>query len=86
VEISVPSRGAEVREVFRVYGGQIGKETTMKIEVEAMEKAKAFYGVAKNGKIVLQECGIPFLWRKERNVILHPGERVVLVYLLVEDD
>jgi hypothetical protein len=59
----------------------------MKVEIEGMEKAQVFYGLAKDGELVIRVGG-PILYTDEciARAACHRDEHPVRVYVIVEDD
>lgn len=58
------------------------------MKIEGMDKAKAFYGIAKDNELFIGEVtGTPLLLASKRDAMdmLALNERVVKVYLVVED-
>lgn len=60
----------------------------MKIEVERMERAQAFWGIAEKGRLKVRWDGVPYLYvsRDEAALYEFVPSHCVRVYLVVEDD
>jgi hypothetical protein len=57
----------------------------MKVEIEGMENAQVFYGLAKDGRLVMMGDA-PMLFSNLADAIGYPDEHPVRVYVVVVED